>query len=183
MIRARRAGDALAPELEAIVLLAGCEGRRAERDARIRAVLARADFELLARELRNRRILGLIGSRAATTAGDAVPDSFRKQVEEARTAARARSLAVEATTRHAVELLERSGIPALPLKGPLLPAALHGDPGLREPSAAALLVPQAELEPASWLLINDGWLEPAAPRRRGGVPDLHFALDHPTRPS
>src|SRR3954467_8862473 len=107
MIRARRAGDALAPELEAILLLAGCGDRRAECNARIRAVLARADFELLARELRDRRLLGLIGSRATATAGAAVPENFRRQVEDARTAARARSLAVEATTRHAVKLLER----------------------------------------------------------------------------
>src|SRR4051812_27769998 len=183
MIRARRAGDALAPELEAIVLLAGCEGRRAERDARIRAVLARADFELLAGELRDRRLLGLIGSRAVATAGVAVPESFRRHVEEARTAARARSLAVEATTRRAVKLLERAGIPALPLKGPLLAADLHGDTALRETCDADLLVPQAELEPACWLLMNDGWLQPADRRRRGGVPDLHFALDHPSRPS
>src|SRR3954447_26148795 len=109
MIRARRAGDALAPELEAIVLLAGCEGRRAERDARIRAVLARADFEVLARELRDRRILGLIGSRAIAAAGDAVPEGFRRQVHHARTTARARSLAVEAATRRAVDILGTSG--------------------------------------------------------------------------
>ena len=183
MIRARRAGDALAPELEAILLLAGSGDRRAECDARIRTVLARADFELLARELRDRRLLGLIGSRAIAAAGDAVPEGFRRQVNHARTTARARSLAVEAATRRAVGLLAASGIRALPLKGPLLAAGLHGDTGLRETSDADLLVPQAELEPACWLLMNDGWLEPADRRRRGGVPDLHFALDHPRRPS
>ena len=112
-----------------------------------------------------------------------MPAGFRRRVEHALLSARARALAVEGATRRAVSLLDRAGIRALPLKGPLLAADLHGDTGLRETSDADLLVPQADLETASWLLMNDGWLEPSDRRQRDGMPDLHLALDHPARPS
>src|SRR5688500_8327621 len=145
MIRARGAGDALAPELEAMLLLAGCEARRAERSTRIRGLLGEIDLERLARELDDRRLLGLIGSRAVEVAGDDLPACFRQHVARARMTARAQGLAVEAATRRAVDILANAGIRALPLKGPLLAADLHGDTGVRETSDADLLVSQADL--------------------------------------
>jgi N-acetylglucosaminyldiphosphoundecaprenol N-acetyl-beta-D-mannosaminyltransferase len=164
------------PELELIFLLAGTCVRRAALEARTRHALSRAHFGRLASELTARRLLPLVGSRALATASDLCSESFRSTVAERTTAARARGLAVEAATRTLSARLAEAGIPALPLKGPLLAEAAHGDVGLRDTDDVDLLVPRARLHDAARLLARDGFQEPADPLRANGLPDLHLAL-------
>lgn len=169
--------------LEPIFLLAGCAARRAAQRGRIREVLAHADFDALARRLTGRRLLPLIGTRAIDAAPDLCPPEFRPAVESALRESRVRGLAVEATTRRAVDRLADAGIAALPLKGPLLAAEAHGDLGLRDTCDADLLVPRERLADAAALLADETSSLGDDPLRANGLPDLHLALRRPDRPS
>jgi hypothetical protein len=170
-------------QIEIVFLLAGGEARRAELLPLAREVLERADFSRLAGELADRRLLPLIGSRAVEAAPDLVTDTFREDVAAARAGARAHGLAIEATTARLAEALAGAGVRALSLKGPLLAAEAHGDIGLRQTSDIDLLVPAERLDDAARVLCEQGYSEPSDVRRAGGLPDLHFELTHPGRPS
>lgn len=171
------------PALELIYLQAGCEACRRGRAERTREALSRADFAVLVEELRARRLLPLIGGRLLEAAGGLCPPDFASQVNEARTAARARAMAVYAATMRTCAALAGEGIPALPLKGPLLAEAAHGDLGLRETADVDVLVSRNHLWPAARLLQSEGFEPPADHLDRHGLPDLHLALHHADRPS
>ena len=53
--------------------------------------------------------------------------------------------------------LNHSGIPVMPLKGPLLSLALYGDAGLRQSRDLDILVPQKEIPQAQECLEKMGW--------------------------
>ena len=165
-----------------VLLLAGCAERRSQLAELAREALSRADFPRLTAELYARGLLPLIGSRALELAPDICPPSFDAAVKSARAAARARGLALEAEITRLVARLGEAGISALPLKGPLLAADVHGDVGLRETRDVDLLVPRARLYHAGRLLRADGYGPPLDPLRRNGLPDLHLRLSHDSRP-
>ena len=171
------------PELELVNLLAGCASRREAFAPAVRALLERSDFDLLTQTLRERRLLPLIGTRAITTGGAVIPDGFRNAVTRALAAARANGLAVEAATRRAVSRLAERSVRALPLKGPLLAADAHDDVGLRETHDVDLLVARADMGAAIAALEETGYRRGADPLRPGGMPDLHFTLEHPALPA
>jgi hypothetical protein len=169
--------------LDIIFLLAGSSARREQFAEHTRAALAGADFVLLERELAERRLLPLIGTRAIEAAPDLVPDSFGEAVARARAASRARGLAVEAATQRVARLLDGAGIRCLPLKGPLLAAHLHGDIGLRATNDVDVLVARRDLETALRTLTAAGFEPPDDPIRPDGMPDLHYTLRHPALPA
>jgi hypothetical protein len=94
-----------------------------------------------------------------------------------------RGLAVEAATRSATARLSEASIPALPLKGPLLAEAAHGDIGARDTRDVDLLVPRERLREAAGLLADGSFRTPDDPLRDNGLPDLHLALRSTERPS
>jgi hypothetical protein len=179
----RRAASSDDSGVELIFLLAATTRRRALLRGQARDALARADFGSLAQTLAARRLLALIGTRAIEAAPEICPAGFRAAVAGAVTTARARALAVEAETRRAVGLLERAGIGALPLKGPLWAADLHGDPGLRDTGDVDLLVPRDALYDAAHLFEQQGYSGAGDPLRANGLPDLHLRLVHDRRPA
>jgi hypothetical protein len=170
-------------ELDLIYLLAGSEQRRSTLRALVADAVARADQPRLARDLAERRLLPLIGSRAVDAAPAAASEQFREAVASARAAARARGLAVEAVTRDVVGELADAGIRALALKGPLLATEAHGDAGLRETSDIDLLVAPGDLDAAAGVLRRRGYGDPADVRRANGLPDLHLEMQHLTLPT
>ena len=178
---------ATAPErtdhLDLLRLLSGTQARRASLIQPIRAALARADLDRLALDLADRRVLPLIGGRAIEIAPDLCPDGFRSAVAAAHAAARARGLAIDAETRRVVDELARHDISALPLKGPLLADAAHGDIGLRESGDIDLLVARERIGKAARILEADGLGRPVDPIRRNGLPDLHLSFRPPGRPA
>jgi N-acetylglucosaminyldiphosphoundecaprenol N-acetyl-beta-D-mannosaminyltransferase len=149
----------------------------------VRAMLRETDYDRLVAALAQRRVLPLIGTRALELGADLAPEAFHAAVHAAVAAARARGLHLEVETRRVTALLAERGIPALPLKGPLLAEEAHGDLGLRDSDDVDLLVPRSRLAAAAELLIAEGYGEPADPLRANGLPDLHLALAHPRRPS
>ena len=61
-----------------LFLLAGCARRRQSLSAVARAQLERADFDQLARDLAERRLLPLNGTRAIEAAPELIPERFRE---------------------------------------------------------------------------------------------------------
>lgn len=172
------------PHLELVPLLAGCTARRARLLPRTRAILERADYDSLARDLADRRLLPLIGTRALDAAPDLVPQEFAEAVSRARASARARGLAIEAATARVAAALARDGVRALPLKGALLAAEAHGDIGLRETSDIDLLVAAERIDDAVGILCDGlGYSRPHDVRRPNGLPDLHYELHHGSLPA
>jgi hypothetical protein len=76
------------------------------------------------------------------------------------------------------ETLDRDGIRALPLKGPLLAERLYGDPGLRPSEDIDVLVPVADLERAGRSLGELGYLR-AGDRGGAEPPTLHHTYVSP----
>ncbi|MEA2399508.1 MAG: hypothetical protein QOK25_3064 [Thermoleophilaceae bacterium] len=183
MSRTAGSEDSFDAALEPLILLAGCSARRSALTERIRAALSEADFTALAESLARRRLLPLIVTRALEAAGESCPPTFRAAVVAARREARARGLALELETRRLASRLDDHGIPALPLKGPLLAAEAHGDLGLRDTGDVDLLVSRERLAEAARLISGDAFDEPSDPLRENGLPDLHLALRRPDRPA
>ncbi len=169
--------------LELIYLQAGCAARRAEMRGRTRAELQKVDHSRLADELRVRRLLPAIGGRLLDAGEGLCPPSFAAQVSEARTAARAQGLGILAVTKRVTARLAEEGVPALPLKGPILAEEAHGDLGLRETADVDLLVAPDRLHHAARSLLRDGFRAPADRLMANGLPSLHLALPHATRPT
>jgi hypothetical protein len=174
--------DRVPDELEVVLLLAGTRERRSLLGARIRELLARADFDRLAGELDARRLLPLIGSRAIVAGDELVPQSFRAAVSRALMAERARGLANEGATRRVSAWLAEAGLRSLPLKGPMLAAEVHEDIGMRSTSDVDLLVAEADLDRAAQVLVDRGFAPPRDVRRANGLPDLHLYLEHAELP-
>lgn len=178
-----RSADPSEAALDVVFLLAGTVARRSALHERVRAELARTDFDGLSAALVDRRLLTLIGSRALEAGPDLCPPEFRDRVECGLRLARARALSIESETRSVVSRLAGEGIAALPLKGPLLAQEAHGDVGLRETDDVDLLVLPQHLERARCILVEDGYSDPSDPVRPNGLPDIHFAFKRHGRPS
>jgi hypothetical protein len=163
-------------ELAAVRVLA-CGSPESSRAGALTALNA-CDPQALAHELRERRLLALLGSRAVAIWGDAVPAGFEADVDADVAANRARGLALEALSARFVAHLDQAGIQALVLKGPLQARRLHGDVGYRMSNDVDLLVAGKDLGPATNALAPLGYsVEPATPIRGHGFPDIHAILN------
>jgi hypothetical protein len=91
-------------------------------------------------------------------------------------------MGVETLTRRVVARLEEAGIPALPLKGPLLAAAVHGDSGLRMTNDVDVLVPVDRLHDAVGVVRLEGYGASVPSPGPEGLPELHFELLHDRLP-
>jgi Uncharacterised nucleotidyltransferase len=142
------------------------------------ARLARASHEeRLLRLLADQRVLALAGSRLLEIAPDAVSSAFVQSVDGTIAAARASAVLQEHVALGAVRLLAEEGIPALPLKGPLLGRRVYGDPGLRAQSSDVdVLVRRADLEKAMPALAQLGYSCPDHIAWEDGLPLLHYTL-------
>ena len=171
------------PELELAFLLAGVAERRAGSLERVRALAARCDADALADSLAARRLLPLIGARLRELAGDELPAGFAARVDTAIRDTRAAAMALEALTLRLLARLDRAGIPAVALKGPLMEERLYGELGLRQTADVDLLVAPADLGRSVELLRSDGYGPALEAVRRDGLPDLHFRLPGERLPS
>ena len=136
------------PEHELSLLL--CRGRdwRAAHEPRIRSITERVDFEHFRGLLMRQRLLPLAGTRLEQAAGELIPVRFRDAVDEVRQRTREHALVQGAVTVELLGHLEATGIPAVPLKGPLLARILYGDPALRRSHDIDILVHRRDLDGA-----------------------------------
>jgi hypothetical protein len=167
----------LRPHEEAVLLAAGTRARRAATDAALRRALDRVRWDALLEELARQRLVPLLGPRILAAAAG-TPPAFRTAVEAETRAARGAGELGELVTLRVVGALEASGVPAVPLKGPLLARALHGDAAMRSSRDIDVLVARHELGRAAAALAPLGWhADPAA-----AAPVLHTRLVAPGLP-
>ena len=146
-----------APEVELALLLVGTRLRRDANVGRLARLAEAADQAALANLLIEQRVLPLAGGRLVRLAPGVVTESFRTRVEAALEHARLRAFGFSALTDRIAQSLEGAGIRAVPLKGPTLAAALHGDEALREYTDIDILVARADLERSAAVLRALGW--------------------------
>lgn len=174
----RRVSDAPAAtcESELALLLAATRAAREARTTRIARLACRVDWRRLHRLLAAERMLALLGTRLLEAAPGAAPDWLAAEVAATVERERTRMELLEAIQVGLCARLEASGVPALPLKGPLLARRLHGDPGLRPCSDVDVLVPPEQLDAAVATARAMGYEAPVDPAVVGDLPLLHRAL-------
>ena len=168
----RNAGDR---EHELMLLVCGTSGRRTAAYDRVHELCATVDFGRLGGLLGDQRLLALVGTRLLEAHPSLVPGSFEASVDAARAEAGRDGALLEAVAADLLRRLEREGIPALPLKGPLLARALYGDPALRPSDDVDVLVSSQHLAAATKLVCALGW-DRVAESEQDGMPWLHRRL-------
>ena len=116
----------------------------------------------------------LLGGRVLELAGSRAPASFAEAVRTETAAAAGAGALLELATLRVASALEAEGMPNVPLKGPLLARALHGDAAMRVSRDIDVLVAHADLWPAARALAPMGWRA----REGDGDPVLHLVLAH-----
>jgi hypothetical protein len=137
----------------------------------MRELLVGVSWPALLDELGRQRLVPLLGARILEAAPGA-PEPFARAVAEATRAARAAGELGELITLRIAAALEAAGIANVPLKGPLLARALHGDTAMRSSRDIDLLVARADLGASVEALAPLGWhVDPEA-----AAPVLHVRL-------
>jgi hypothetical protein len=166
---------ALRPAEELMVLAAATRERRAATAARAQDLIARADWDALLADLEYQRLVPLLGGRILDMAGARAPAAFASAVSEQTQLSRDAGALLELTTLRIATALEAAGVANVPLKGPLLARALHGDPGMRSSRDIDVLVARQDFARAVDALEALGWRPEPDPERH---PVLHLCLLH-----
>jgi Uncharacterised nucleotidyltransferase len=160
-----------------IRLSAGTAARREAAGARAEHLAAMASPESTVRALRERRLLTLLGPRLAPVFAGREGD-FEVTVAEALEAGQRHATMLQMVADRLIGALTESGIRCAQLKGAPLSMALYGDLARRPSSDIDLLVEPESLPGAVEVVRGLGYMTPADPTDRHGLPRLHFALDH-----
>lgn len=132
-----------------------------DEDARgrhIEAIFAREpriDWERLFDVAESNRVVLQLAEAFETC--PSVPAAFRARLTEAARVIKLKNLAMIRELVLVAELMERNGIRAMPLKGPVLAAEFYGDPTRRQFSDLDILVDRADVEQAQRLLRARGY--------------------------
>jgi len=171
----------IAPEQELMRLLVSTRAARAAGAARVHALAAAADGERLEQLARAQSLLPLVAARLREAAPSLVPDVLGERAAGITQETRHWGVAVEVMTERLAGALERSGIPAIALKGPIMARELYGDPGLRITSDIDLLVCRADFMRAVEILSDQGYSAESMVDWAGGLP-LFEATLNPAEP-
>jgi Uncharacterised nucleotidyltransferase len=165
----------LQAEEEIVLLAAGTRARREATSGRARELLSALRWDALLAQLTYQRLVPLLGGRIVELAGTLAPDSFARAVREQTETSREAGALLELTALRVASALEAVGVPNVPLKGPLLARALHGDPGLRYSRDIDVLVDRSHLGCAVEAMEPLGWRPEAG---SDDLPVLHLRLLH-----
>jgi hypothetical protein len=171
-----RTSRALRPEEELVLLAAGTRARRHANTARARELLDRTTWTTLLAELAYQQLVPLLGARIVEMAGPDAPRELKCAVREQTDASREAGALLELMTLRIASALEAVGVINVPLKGPLLARALHGDTAMRSSRDIDVLVARADFGRAADALATLGWRPDRDSARN---PVLHVCLVHP----
>jgi hypothetical protein len=160
---------------ELMLAVAGTRARRTQMAARVRELFERVSWDALLADLAHQGLVPLLGGRILETAGARAPPKFARAVRDQTDASRRTGALLELATLRIATALEAAGVPNVPLKGPLLARALHGDPGMRQSRDVDVLVARGSLERAAVALVPLGW---RPEHRTAADPVLHVRLVH-----
>jgi hypothetical protein len=106
------------------------------------------------------------------------PREFSDAARELADATRRGAVTAELLLTQIARGLTERGVPAMPLKGPVLGRELYGDPGLRPFDDLDLLVRASDLDAAGYALVAFGYALDGLTRWSGGRPLLHHRYVH-----
>jgi hypothetical protein len=124
----------------------------------VRALLyAEIDWPYLLQRAAAHGVLPLLYLSLKKTLPDLVPPVILDQFHNHFLANAGRNLFLTEELLNLLHLLERNGIPALPLKGPLLAVSVYGDLALRMFSDLDVVVRRRDIQKAKALLLSQGY--------------------------
>jgi len=86
-----------------------------------------------------------------------IPEQVKQELQKRSDVCRLQAILQLQLLAGVLKGLNHSGIPVMPLKGPLLSLALYGDAGLRQSKDLDILVPQKEIPRSQQCLEKMGW--------------------------
>jgi hypothetical protein len=86
-----------------------------------------------------------------------IPEQVKRELQKRSDVCRLQAMLHLQLLTGVLKALNHSGIPVMPLKGPLLSLALYGDAGLRQSRDLDILVPQKEIAQTQECLEKIGW--------------------------
>lgn len=165
-------------ERQLVLISAGTAASRRTTQPKVGKLLADVNWARLARTLRMRKLLPILGPRISDLAADQTSEDFERAVGHALDSGRRQAGFIQLVAERALTMLADAGISSTSLKGPSLSEAIHGDPGRRVSDDVDLLVAPDQLDVAVDVLRELGYQAPADYVDRSGLPLLHFALLH-----
>ena len=127
------------------ILSAGTRARREAHRQQAHDWASVVDWGLLASNLRDRRLLALLGPRIESLANGQADEAFVEAVSEAVRAARRHGTFMLLVTQEVLRALSSAGVRAAPLKGPELAGIIYGDLGARLSGDIDVLVAPEQL--------------------------------------
>ncbi|MDG5819712.1 nucleotidyltransferase family protein [Natronococcus sp. A-GB7] len=137
------------------------------------------DWEYFRRLANDHRLASLVNRCLTDEAKAAIPDAVVADFESIAEWVTYRNLGMIGTTRAVLSLLEARGISALPYKGPVLAAVVHGDLAFRGSKDVDVLLPKAEISAARETLLANGF-RPKDPSAIGTEPGEMGSNRHST---
>jgi hypothetical protein len=145
---------------------------------RIRSLLRQdIDWPYLSRIAGQHRVVPLLYQSLYMTCPEAVPEAVLAQLRGHYHATVVRNHTLTAELLKLLDLFETHHIPAIPLKGPALAAAVYGNVSLREFSDLDILVQKRDLLAAGDLLVFQGYA-PDCQRARAQEAGILQVLQH-----
>ena len=170
--------DHPALEQRLTLLSAGTAERREAAAAEIAHLAALADWRMLASQLRERRLLPMLGPRLLELAGDRAGRAFADEVSQALEHSRRQGAFLLLIAERVQGALTEAGLRCAVLKGAPLSQQLYGDPGRRPSGDIDLLVAPEQLAGAVEVVRGLGYGPPADHLDQDGLPRLHLTLTH-----
>ncbi len=165
-------------EEELTILLSSTQERRDRQRHRIEELADRVDFDSLSTLLGRQNVIFVAYARLAEIAPNSIPTPLREKLDRAAPLTARRGRVAETLALKLQADLEQAGIPAIPLKGPLLSRKLYGDPGMRVMVDLDFLVQADQLDLAVRTIEALGYSIQPDLDQRDGVPLFHQALTH-----
>ena len=149
---------------------------------RVTALTRAIDAAALLTALHARRLTAVLGVRLGELSRGDLPPPLPTAIAEALARGRAGAIAQLAQIQQLAGAFDRAGIRMLPVKGPGLAEAAHGDIGMRVSSDLDLLVAPEDMGAAAKLLGDLGYASKGEDKvLDSGLPELHLAFAAPGR--
>jgi hypothetical protein len=130
-----------------------------------------------------RRLTAVHGLRLGEHLRGDTPPPVERAAALALARGRAFGIAQMEQASEVMAAMEAAGIRVLPMKGPWLSDAAHGDIGMRLSDDLDLLVAPSDLARGARVLDSLGYSRAADRIRADGLPELHLAFHHPEHAS
>lgn len=135
---------------------------------------ADVDWSELERLAQQHAVTPIVADALAKTLADPVPTEVRERFQSLAAINALRNLELAGELLRLLDRLDAYGIEAIPYKGPVLAADAYGDLGMREFVDLDILVGASDIEPATAILVEDGYRR----MRQFGPRSERFLLRH-----